>query len=154
VSAQVLPGYGVGVASSVGGVTLMVESVGAGVAVVGAGAGDEVVGAGTGAGLLVVLAGAGEIAADVGAAVEALGLADDFTEPRVAADALAAAAGPQDTLYAAGLDVVTAGLVTTITTSPVAGTHTGNVSASAACVPPEAKIAVSGLVRSPSDIAQ
>jgi DMSO/TMAO reductase YedYZ molybdopterin-dependent catalytic subunit len=154
VSAQVLPGYGVGVASSVGGVTLMVESVGAGVAVVGAGAGDEVVGAGTGAGLLVVLAGAGEIAADVGAAVEALGLADDFTEPRVAADALAAAAGPQDTLYAAGLDAVTAGLVTTITTSPVAGTHAGNVSASAACVPPEAKIAVSGLVRSPSDIAQ
>jgi hypothetical protein len=137
----------VGVASSVGGVTLMVESVGAGAAVVGAGAG---------AGLLVVGAGAGEIAADVGAAVEALGLADDFTEPRVAAGALAAAAaaGPQDTLYAAGLDVVTAGLVTTITTSPVAGTHTGNVSASAACVPPEAKIAVSGLVCSPSDIAQ
>jgi hypothetical protein len=153
VSAQVLPGYGVGVASSVGGVTLMVESVGAGAAVVGAGAGDEVVGAGAGAGL-VVLVGAGEIAADVGAAVEALGLADDFTEPRVAAGALAAAAGPQDTLYAAGLDAVTAGLVTTITTSPVAGTHTGNVSASAACVPPEAKIAVSGLVCSPSDIAQ
>jgi hypothetical protein len=140
----------VGVASSVGGGTLMVESVGAGVAVVGIGAGDEVVGAG--AGLLVV--GAGEVAADFGAAVEALGLADDFTEPRVAAGAPAAAAGPQDTLYAAGLDAVTAGLVTTIFTSPVAGTHTGNVNASAACVPPEAKIAVSGLVRSPSDIAQ
>jgi hypothetical protein len=141
---EVLPGYGVGVAGS-GGSTLMVESVGAGVAVVGVGAG---------AGRLVVGAGAREVAADGGAAVVALGLADDFTEPRVAACALAAAAGPQDTLYAAGLDVVTAGLVTTITTFPVAGTHTGNVSAFAACVPPEAKVAESGFVRSPSDIAQ
>ena len=159
VSAQVLPGYGVGVVagSVVGGsVTPMVVSVGAGDAVVGIGAGDEVVGAGAGAGLLVAGAGAGEVAADVGALVEAPGLADDFTEPWVAAAALAAAAaaGPHDTLYAAGLDAVTAGLVTTSTTSPVAGTHAWNVSASAACVPPAAKVAESGLVRSPSDIAQ
>ena len=155
VSAQVLPGYGVGVACSVGGsVTMGSVSVGAGVGVVGAGAGagDEVVGAG--AGLLVVGAGAGEVAADFGAAVEALGLVGDFTEPWVAAGAPAAAVGPQDTLYAAGLDAVTAGLVTTRITSPVAGTHAWNVSASAACVPPEAKVVESGLVRSPSDIAQ
>ena len=154
VSAQVLPGYGVGVACSVGGsVTMGIVSVGAGVAVVGvgAGAGDEVVGAG--AGLLVVGAGAGEVAVDFGAAVEAPGLAGDVVEPWVAA-ASAAAAGPQDTLYAAGLDAVTAGLVTTRITSPVAGTHAWNVSASAACVPPEAKVVESGLVRSPSDIAQ
>jgi hypothetical protein len=151
VSAQVLPGYGVGVACSV---TMGIVSVGAGVAVVGvgAGAGDEVVGAG--AGLLVVGAGAGEVAADFGAAVEALGLVGDFTEPWVAAGAPAAARGPQDILYAAGLDAVTAGLVTTSTTSPVAGTHAWNVSASAACLPPEAKVAESGLVCSPSDIAQ
>jgi hypothetical protein len=122
-----------------------------GLAVVGIGAGDEVVGAG--AGLLVVGAGADEVVADVGAAVEALGLANDVAEPWVAA-ATAAAAGPQDTVYAAGLDFVTAGLVTTSTTFPVAGTHTWNVSASATCVPPEAKVAESGLVRSPSDIAQ
>jgi hypothetical protein len=57
-------------------------------------------------------------------------------------------------LYAAGLDAMTAGLVTTSTTFPVAGTHAWNVSGSAACVPPEAKVAVSGLVCSPSDIAQ
>jgi hypothetical protein len=144
VSAQVLPGYGVGVAGSVGG-----GSDKMGLAVVGAGAGDEVVGAG--AGLLVV--GADEVVADVGAAVEALGLVNDVAEPWVAA-ATAAAAGPQDTVYAAGLDFVTAGLVTTSTTFPVAGTHTWNVSASATCVPPEAKVAESGLVRSPSDIAQ
>ena len=127
-----------------------------GVAVVGAGAGagDEVVGAG--AGLLVVGAGADEVAGGFGAAVEAFGLAGDVTEPWVAAAALAAAAaaGPQVTLYVAGLDAVTAGLVTTSTTSPVAGTHAWNVSASAACVPPAAKVAESGLVRSPSDIAQ
>jgi hypothetical protein len=164
VSAQVLPGYGVGVAGSVGGgsVTMGIVGVGVGLAVVGVGAGDEVVGAGAGllvagagAGLLVVGAGAGDgdVVADVGAAVEALGPADDVAEPWVAA-ASAAAAGPQDTLYAVGLDAVTAGLVTTSTTFPVAGTHAWNVSASAACVPPEAKVAVSGLVRSPSDIAQ
>jgi hypothetical protein len=139
----------VGVACSVGGgsVTMGSVSVGAGVAVVGVGAG---------AGLLVVGAGAGagEVAADFGAAVEALGLAGDFTEPWVATGAPAAARGPQDTLYAAGLDAVTAGLVTTSTTFPVAGTHAWNVRASAACVPPEAKVAESGLVCSPSDIAQ
>jgi hypothetical protein len=145
----VLPGYGVGVAGSV---TLMVGSVGAGVGVVGAGAGDDLVGAG--AGLLVVGAGAGKVAADVGAAVEALGLVGDLTEPWVAASVPAAAAGPQVTLYAAGLDAVTAGLVTTSTTFPVAGTHAWNVSASAGCVPPEAKVAMSALVCSPSDIAQ
>jgi hypothetical protein len=130
-----------------------IVGVGVGLAVVGVGAGDEVVGAG--AGLLVVGAdaGAGDVVADAGAAVEALGPADDVAEPWVAA-ASAAAAGPQDTLYAAGLDAVTAGLVTMSTTFPVAGTHAWNVSASAACVPPEAKVAVSGLVRSPSDIAQ
>ena len=184
-----LPGYGVGVAGSVGGgsVTLMVVSVGVGVAVVGVGAGDEVVGAGVGlvvvgvgagllvigagagvglvvvgvaAGLLVVGAGAGDVVADVGAAVEALGLADDFAEPRVAAGDVACAGAPgsaggvQDTLYAAGLDATTAGLVTTSTTFPDAGTHAWNVSRSAACVPAEAKVATSGLVRSPSDIAQ
>jgi hypothetical protein len=148
VSAQVFPGYGVGAAGSV---TPMVVSEGAGLAVVGVGAGDEVVG--SGAGLPVVGVGAGDVVADVGAAVEALRLADDVAEPWVAA-ASAAAAGPQDTLYAAGLDFVTAGLVTTSITSPVAGTHAWNVSASAACVPPEAKVAVSGLVRSPSDITQ
>ena len=149
-----LPGYGVGVAGNVGGsVTLMVGS-GVGDAVVGAGAGEEVVGAG--AGLVVVGAGAGarEVAADVGAAIEAFGLADDFTEPAVAVGAPAAAWGPQVTLYAAGLDAVTTGLVTTSTTSPVAGTHAWNVSASATCVPPAAKVAESGLVCSPSDIAQ
>ena len=144
-----LPGYGVGVAGSV---TLMVGSVGAGVGVVGAGAGDDLTGAGAGAGLLVL--GAGKVAADVGAAVEALGLAGDLTELWVAAGVPAAAAGPQDTLYTAGLDAVTAGLVTTSTTFPVAGTHAWNVSAFAACVPPEAKVAMIGLVCSPSDIAQ
>ena len=121
----------------------MVGSVGTGVVGVGAGAGDEVVGAG--AGLLVLGA---------GAAVEAWGLADVFTEPWVAAGALAAAWGPQVTVYAAGLDAVTAGLVTTSTTSPVAGTHAWNVSAFAGCAPPEVKVAESGLVCSPSDIAQ
>jgi hypothetical protein len=145
----VLPGYGVGVAagSVTGSDTLMVGTGGVGVAVVGAGAG---------AGLLVVGAGAaaGVVAADVGAAAEALGLGGDVTEPWAAAAALAAAAGPQVTWYAAGLDAVTAGLVTTSTTFPVAGTHAWNVSASAACVPPAAKVAESGLVCSPSDIAQ
>lgn len=133
-------------------VTTGIVGVGAGLAVVRTGAGDEVVGAG--AGLLVLGAGAGRVAADVGTAVEALGLAGDVTEPRVAAGAPAAAWGPQDTLYAAGLDAVTAGLVTTSTTFPVAGTHAWNVSAFAACVPPEAKVAVFGFVCSPSDIAQ
>jgi hypothetical protein len=146
----VLPGYGVGVAGVVvvgGSVTLMVGSVGVGV---GVGVGLLVVG--VGAGLLVVGAGVG----DVGAAVEALGLAGDFAAVGDVAFAGApgVAGGPQDTLYAAGLDDTTAGLVTTSTTSPVAGTHAWNVSRSAAFVPAEAKVAVSGLVRSPSDIAQ
>ena len=72
-----------GVATSVGGsVTLIVVSVGAGVAVVCAGAGDEV--AGAGAGLLVVGAGAGDDLADVGAAAGAVGATDGFAEPVVA----------------------------------------------------------------------
>lgn len=149
-----LPGYGVGVAGGVvdgGSGTLMI---GAGVAVVGVGAGDEVVGPRVG--LLVV--GARDVVADVGAAAPVL--ADDFAELLVAVSdaacvgAPSAAGSPQDTLYAAGLDVTTAGLVTTITTFPDAGTHAWNVSASAAWVPAEAKVAVSGLVRSPSDIFQ
>jgi hypothetical protein len=156
----------VGVASSVdggGSVTLMVVGVGVGVAVVGVGAGDEVVGAGVGllvvgvgAGLLVVGAGAGDVVADVGPAVEALGLTDDFAAAGdvALADAPGVAGGVQDTTYAPGLDAATAGLVTTSTTSPDAGTHAWNVSGSAACVPAEAKVATSGLVRSPSDIAQ
>ena len=150
VSAQVLPGYGVGVATSVGGsVTPMVVSVGAGVAVVG-----------TGAGLLVVGAGAGDDLADVGAAAGAVGATDGFAGPLVAAGAVAfadapgAAWGPQVTVYAAGLDATTAGLVTTRTSLPVAGTHAWNVSGFAACVPAAAKVVVIGLVRSPSDIAQ
>ena len=148
-----------GVAGSVadcGTGTPMIVSVGVGVAVVGVGAGDEV--AGVGIGLLVV--GVGDVVADVGAAVEALGVADDFAEPRVAASDVAGAGepavtgSPQDTLYAAGLDFATAGLVTTSTTFPDAGTHAGNVSGSAAFVPAEAKVVMSGLVRSPLDIAQ
>ena len=125
--------------------------VGVGAAVVATGAGLLVVGAG--AGLLVVGAGAAEVLADVGAAVEALGVADVITAPWVAA-ASAAARGPQVTLYVAGLDAMTAGLVTTSITFPAAGTHAWNVSASAACVPPVVKVAESGLVCSPSDIAQ
>ena len=128
------------------------ETMGVGVAVVATGVGLLVVGAG--AGLLVVGAGAAEVLADVGATVEAFGVADDVTEPWVATAASAAAWGPQVTLYVAGLDAVTAGLVTTSTTSPVAGTHAWNVSASATCVPPAAKVAESGVVCSPSDIAQ
>jgi hypothetical protein len=173
VSAQVLPGYGVGIVDSVvvgGSVTPMVVSVGAGVAVVGVGAG--VVGAGVvgvgvgllvvgvGVGLLVVGADVGDVVADVGAVVAALGLTDGFAEPAVAVGAVACVGAPavsgdpQVTLYAAGLDAATAGLVTTSTTFPDAGTHAGNVSGSAACVPAEAKVASSGLVRSPLDIAQ
>jgi hypothetical protein len=158
----VLPGYGVGsVAGSVvgGGGTLMVGSVGVGVAVVGVGAGVVGVGVGlmvvgVGAGLLVV--GAGDVVADVGAAVEALGLAG----ARVAVGDVACVGapgvtgGPQVTLYAAGLDAATAGLVTTSTTSPDAGTHAGNVSGFAACVPGELKISWTGVVFSPLDIAQ
>jgi len=165
VSAQVLAGYGVGVAGSVvgGGVTLMVVSVGVGVAVVGVGAGDEMVGVGmgllvvgAGAGLLVVGADVGDVVAGVGAAVEALGLA----AARVAVGDVAgvgppgAAGAPQVTLYAAGLDVAMAGLVTTSTTSPDAGTHAGNVSGFAACVPGELKVSWTGVVFSPLDIAQ
>jgi len=164
VSAQVLPGYGVGsVAGSVvgGGGTLMVVSVGVGVAVVGGGVGVGVVGVGVGlmvvgvgAGLLV--AGTGDVVADVGAAVEALGLAG----ARVAVGDVACVGasgvtgGPQVTLYAAGLDAATAGLVTTSTTSPDAGTHAGNVSGFAACVPAELKVSWTGVVFSPLDIAQ
>ena len=168
-SAQVLPGYGAGAAGSVvgGSVTLMVVSVGVGVAVVGVGVGDEVVGVGVGllvvgagVGLLVVGVGAGDVVAVVGAAVVALGLAGGFAEPTVAvgdvagADAPGVAGGPQVTLYAAGLDAATAGLVTTSTTSPDAGTHAGNVSGFAACVPGELKVSWTGVVFSPSDIAQ
>jgi hypothetical protein len=136
----------------------MVVSVGVGVAVVGVGAGDEVVGVGVG--LLVVGVGAGDVVADVGAAVEGLGRADDFAEPRVAAGDVARAGAPgvaggvQVTLYAAGLDVATAGLVTTSTTFPDAGTHAGNVSGFAACVPGELKVSWTGVVFSPLDIAQ
>jgi len=162
VSAQVLPGYVVG---SGGSVTPMVVSVGAGVAVAGGGAG--VLGAGVGllvvgvgAGLLVVGAGADDVVGDVGAAVEALGLADDVAGPRVAAGDVACAGapgvadGPQVTVYAAGLDTATAGLVTTSTTFPDAGTHAGNVSGFAACVPGPLKLSWTGVVFSPSDIAQ
>jgi hypothetical protein len=157
-----LPGYGVG---SVGSVALMVVSVGVGVAVVGVGVGVEVVCVGVGllvvgvgAGLLVV--GAGDVVADVGAAVEALGLADGFAELRVAAGDVACVGAPavsgvpQVTLYTAGLDAATAGLVTTSTTFPDAGTHAGNVSGFAACVPAELKISWTGVVFSPLDIAQ
>jgi hypothetical protein len=158
VSAQVLPGYGVSVAGSV---TPMV-GVGAGGAVVGVGGpGGEVVG---GAGLLVVGAGAallvvGAGAGAVGPAVGALGLGKGFAGPTVAVGDAAfgppgVAGGPQVTVYAAGLDAATAGLVTTSTTCPEAGTHAGNVSGSAAFVPAEAKVAESGFVRSPLDIAQ
>jgi hypothetical protein len=161
VSAQVLPGYGVGVTGSVvGGGTLMVGSVGVGAAVVGIGAGAEVVGAtvgllvvGAGAGLLVVGArvGAADVVADVGAAAVALGLA-------AGAVACAGAPGvpgdPQVTAYAAGLDAATAGLVTTSTTFPDAGTHAGNVSGFAACVPGELKVSWTGVVFSPLDIDQ
>jgi len=168
VSAQALPGYGVGVTGSVGGsVTPMVVSVGVGVAVVGVGVGDEVVGAGVGlllvgggAGLLVVGAGVADVVAVVGAAVEALGLGEGFAEPRVAAGDVAGVVAPatsgvpQVTLYAAGLDAATAGLVTTSTTSPDAGTHAGNVSGFAACVPAELKFSWTGVVFSPLDIAQ
>jgi hypothetical protein len=146
----------------------MVGSVGVGAAVVGGGAGDEVVGAGAGllvvgagVGLLVVGAGAADVvAAAVGAAVEALALADGFAGPVVAADAVAGvdapgvAGSPQVTAYAAGLDAARAGLVTTSTTSPVDGTHAGNVSGSAACVPAAVKVAMSGFVCIPLDIAQ
>src|SRR5580704_17440715 len=95
-------------------------AVGEGAAVVGIGIGDAVVGTGTGllvvgtgAGLLVVGAGA----AVVGAAAEAFGVADGFAELRVpagvvvSASAPAVAPGPQVTLYAAGLDDSTTGLV-------------------------------------------
>jgi hypothetical protein len=126
--------------------------VGVGAAVVVTGAGLLVVGAG--AGLLVVGAGAAEVLADVGAAVAAFVVAGDVTAPWVAAAASAAAWGPQVTVYVAALDDVTAGLVTTSITFPVAGTHAWNVSASAGCVPPVVKVAESGLVCSPSDIAQ
>jgi hypothetical protein len=148
----------VGATGSVAGGTLAVGSVGVGLAVVGVGVGDEVVGAavgllvvGDGAGLLVV----GDVVADVGAAVE--GATDGFAELRVAAGDVAgaeAAGVPQVTLYAAGLDAATAGLVTTSTTFPDAGTHAGNVSGFAACVPAELKVSWTGLVFSPLDIAQ
>src|SRR5690348_2018171 len=108
-----------------------------------------------GVGLAVVGAGVGDVVADVGAAVE--GATDGFAELRVAAGdvARAEAAGvPQVTLYAAGLDAATAGLVTTSTTSPDAGTHAGNVSGFAACVPGELKVSWTGVVFSPLDIAQ
>jgi hypothetical protein len=168
VSAQVLPGYGVDVTGNVGGsVTPMVVSVGVGVAVVGVGVGDEVVGVGVGllvvgvgAGLLVVGAGVGDVVAVVGTAVEALGLTDGFAEPLVAvgdvafADAPVVSGVPQVTLYAAGLDAATAGFVTTSTTFPDAGTHAGNVSGFAACVPGELKFSWTGVVFSPLDIAQ
>jgi hypothetical protein len=168
VSAQVLPGYVVGGAGSVGvggSVTGIVGSVGVGVAVVGVGAG--VVGAGVGllvvgvgAGLLVVGAGVGDVVAGVGVAFVALGLAEGFTGPTVAAGVVAfagspgVAGGPQVTVYAAGLDAATAGLVTTSTTSPDAGTHAGNVSGFAACVPGPLKMSSTGVVRVPLDIAQ
>lgn len=163
VSARVLPGYGVAVASSVGGgsVTLVVVGGGVGAAVVGTGSGDAVVG--TGAGLLVVGAGAGLLvvgAGDVGAAAEGLGLADGFAELRIAVGdaarvgAPAVAGGPQDTVYAAGMDAAAVGLVTTSTTFPDAGTHAWNVSGFAACVPGELKISWTGVVFSPSDMAQ
>ena len=158
VSAQVLPGYGVGVAASVG-VTLMVVGVGVGAAVVGAG--DAVVGAGVGllvvgagAGLLVVGAGVGDVGATVGAAVEAIGLADGFAAVGVVAGAPGVFGTPQVTLYAVGLDAAMAGLVTTSTTFPDAGTHAGNVSGFAACVPGELKVSWTGVVFSPLDIAQ
>ena len=138
---------------------------GAGVAVVGAGAGDEVVGAGVGllvvgagAALLVVGAGVGAVVADVGAAT--LGLADGFAGATVAAACVAcagapgAAGSPQVTVYAAGLDAATAGLVTTSTTFPDAGTHAGNVSGFATCVPGPLKMSSTGVVRVPLDIAQ
>jgi hypothetical protein len=149
----VLPGYGVSVADSAGGSVTLMVGVGVGGAVVGVGAGDEVVGAG--AGLLVVGAAAGDVVADVGGAV-----GDDFAEPRVAAGDAATvgapgvAGVPQVTVYAAGLDAATAGLVTTSTTFPDAGTHAGNVSGFAACVPGELKVSWTGVVFSPLDIAQ
>jgi hypothetical protein len=154
VSARVLPGYGVGVAGSVvgGGVTLMVVSVGVGAAVVGAG--DEVVGAGVGLLVVVVGAGVGDVGAAVGAAVETIGLADGFAAVGVVAGAPGVPGTPQVTLYAAGLDATTAGLVTTSTTFPDAGTHAGNVSGFAACVPGELKVSWTGVVFSPLDIAQ
>lgn len=154
VSAQVLPGYGVGVAASVvgGGVTLMVVSVGVGAAVVGAGVGLLVVG--VGAGLLVVGAGVGDVGAAVGAAVETIGLADGFAAVGVVAGAPGVSGTPQVTLYTAGLDAAMAGLVTTSTTFPDAGTHAGNVSGFAACVPGELKVSWTGVVFSPLDIAQ
>jgi hypothetical protein len=130
--------------------------VGGGAGVVGGGVGAAVVGGGAG----VVGGGVGDVVADVGAAVVGFGLADGFAAPAVGAgDAAlvgspAVAGGPQVTLYAAGLDAATAGLVTTSTTCPDAGTQAGNVSGSAAFVPPEAKVAESGFVRSPLDIAQ
>ena len=158
VSAQVLPGYGVGVAASVVG-TLMVVGVGVGAAVVGAG--DAVVGAGVGllvvgagAGLLVVGAGVGDVGATVGAAVEAIGLADGFAAVGVVVGAPGVPGTPQVTWYAAGLDAATAGSVTTSTTFPDAGTHAGNVSGFAACVPGELKVSWTGVVFSPLDIAQ
>ena len=159
VSTQVLARYGVGATGSVVGGTLTVGSVGVGLAVVGVG--DGVVGVGVGllvvgAGLLVVGAAVGDVVADVGAAVE--GATDGFAELRVAAGDVAGAgppgAAPQVTLYAAGLDAATAGLVTTSTTSPDAGTHAGNVSGFAACVPGELKVSWTGVVFSPLDIAQ
>jgi hypothetical protein len=136
----------------VGGVGVGAAVVGGGAGVVGGGVGLLVVGAG--AALLVVGAGA------VGAAVVALGRADGFAGPTVAVGDAAfvgspgVAGGPHVTVYAAGLDAATAGLVTTSTTCPDAGTHAGNVSGSAAFVPAEAKVAESGCVRSPLDIAQ
>jgi hypothetical protein len=158
VSAQVLPGYGVGVAGSVVG-TLMVVGVGVGAAVVGAG--DAVVGAGVGllvvgagAGLLVVGAGVGDVGAAVGAVVETIGLADGFAAVGVVAGAPGVSGTPQVTWYAAGLDAATAGWVTTSTTFPDAGTHAGNVSGFAACVPGELKVSWTGVVFSPLDIAQ
>jgi hypothetical protein len=141
----------VGVAAAVVAGSEMI-GVGVGAAVVATGLGLLVVGAG--AGLLVVGAGAAEVVADLGAAVEAFVVAGDVTEPWVAAAAAAAAWGPQVTVYVAGLDDMTAGLVTTSFTFPLAGTHAWNVSASAAFVPPAVKVAESGLVCSPSDIAQ
>lgn len=144
----------------------MVGTGGAGVVVVGSGAGDEVVGAGAallvvgaGAGLLVVGAGAADVVVAVGAAVVGFGVAEGFAGALVAAGAVAcvAPAGsgtPQVTVYAAGLDAATAGLVTTSTTFPEAGTHAGNVSGFAACVPGPLKVSWTGVVFSPSDIAQ
>jgi hypothetical protein len=156
-----------GVVDGGGALALLVVTVGVGVAVVGAGVGVAVVGAavgllvvGVGVGVLVVGAVVGVVAAVVGAEVEALGVTDCFTELVVTAGDVAvvgnsaAAWGPQVTVYTAGLDDTTAGLVTTSTTFPDAGTQAGKVSGLAACVPGPLKISWTGVVFSPLDIAQ